>query len=184
VGRAWSPRAVAATATSGVSVAVTPDIAAGDPSLRHITVADPDTAEEVLLNLARNGTANHLETVVRAVRRRRTPPSDLAARRSLSWQWDQDGSLILRARLTPDDGAALIAAIEALIPPGTPNAHPVPPSPEDLEQRAREQEPGPAADRLAARRVDALLSLVNGHTHTDTGSGSGRLRWWSGGMGR
>jgi hypothetical protein len=148
------------------------DIAAGDPELRHLTVADPDTAEEILLSLARNGTANHLETVVRAVRRRRTPPSDVAARRSLSWQWDQDGSLILRARLTSDDGAAFIAAIDALVPPGTPNAHPVPPSPEDLGQRAREQEPGPAADRVAARRVDALLALVNGHTDTDTGTGS------------
>jgi hypothetical protein len=159
------------------------DLAAGDPELRHITVADPDTAEEVLLSLARNGTAGHLETVVRAVRRRGTPPSDLAARRSLSWQWDQDGSLILRGRLTPDVGAALIAAIEALVPPPTPNTHPVQPSPEDLEQRAREQEPGPAVDRLAARRVDALLALVNGHTHTDTdtdtdtdtGSGSGAV---------
>jgi hypothetical protein len=57
----------------------------------------------------------------------------------------------------------------------------VQPSPEDLEQRAREQEPGPAADRLAARRMDALLALVNGHTHTDTdtdtdtGSGTGAV---------
>jgi hypothetical protein len=142
-------------------------LAAGDPELRH-TVADPDTAEEILLSLARNGTAGHLETVVRAVRRRHTPPDNHTARRSLSWQWDEDGSLILRARLTPDDGAALIASIEALVQPPTPINHPVPPTPDDLEQRAREQEPGPAADRLAARRADALLTLVNGHTESES----------------
>jgi hypothetical protein len=96
------------------------EITAGDSDLRHTTVADPATAEQVLLNVALHGTASHVETVVQAVRRRHTPPAHHAARRSLSWRWDDDGSLILRARLTPDQGATLIAAIEALIPPGSP----------------------------------------------------------------
>jgi hypothetical protein len=137
-------------------------IAAGGSELRHTTVADPETAERVLLNLALHGTASHVETVVRAVRRRHTPPENLAARRSLSWHWDEDGSLILRGRLTPDTGAALIAAIEALLPARDPITHPAPAPPEDLDERAREQEPGPAVDRVAARRADALLTLVNG----------------------
>jgi hypothetical protein len=145
------------------------EIAAGTSEWRHTTVADPATAEQVLLNVALHGTASHVETVVRAVRRRHTPPEDLAARRSLSWQWDEDGSLILRARLTPDAGAALIAAIEALVPPGSPVAHPVPPSPHDLHERALEQKPGPATDRVAARRADALLVLVNGHADGESG---------------
>jgi hypothetical protein len=138
------------------------EIAAGTSQLRHTVVADPATAEQVLLSVALHGTASHVETVVRAVRRRYTRPEDLTARRALSWQWDEDGSLVLRARLTSDQGATLIAAIEALVPPGSPNAHPVPASPEDLQERAREQEPGPAADRVAARRADALLALVTG----------------------
>jgi hypothetical protein len=95
------------------------EIAAGTSELRHTTVADPDTAEQVLLNVALHGTASHVETVVRAVRRRHTPPEDLAARRSLSWRWDEDGSLVLRGRFTPEDGAALVAAIEALLPAGS-----------------------------------------------------------------
>jgi hypothetical protein len=137
-------------------------IAAGTSELRHTTVADAATAEQVLLNLALCGTASHVETVVRAVRRRHTPPADTTARRSLTWHWDDDGSLILRGRLTPDSGAALIAAIDALMPAHTPITHPVPPSPDDLDERAREQEPGPAEDRVAARRADALLTLVRG----------------------
>jgi hypothetical protein len=137
------------------------EIAAGTTDLPHTTVADPDTAEQVLLNLALCGTANHVETIVRAVRHRHTPPENTAARRSLSWYWEEDGSLILRGRLTPDAGAAFIAAIEGLVPPGTPVSHPVPPAPDDLDERALEQEPGPAVDRVAARRADALLTLIN-----------------------
>jgi hypothetical protein len=167
------------------------EIAAGTSDLRHTTVADPATAEQVLLNVALHGTAGHVETVVRAVRRRHAPPENMAARRSLSWQWDEDGCLVLRARLTPDQGAALVASIEALVPPGSPVAHPVPPAPEDLDQRAREQEPGPAADRVAARRADALLALVRRGpeseetvergtaqviVHVDVSSGAARLQ--------
>jgi uncharacterized protein DUF222/HNH endonuclease len=142
-------------------------IAAGESELRHTTVADPQTAEQVLLNLALSGTAGHVETVVRAVRRRHTPPADTAARRSLSWHWDSDGSLVVRARFTPDQGAVVIAAIEALVPPRTPVAHPVPPPPDDLDQLAREQAPGPAVDRVAARRADALHALIEAGVHAE-----------------
>ncbi|MHA6629776.1 DUF222 domain-containing protein [Pseudonocardia sichuanensis] len=137
-------------------------IAAGEPQLRHLTVADATTAEQLLLNLALSGTASHVETIVTAVRRRHTPPADTAAHRSLTWHWDNDGSLVLRGRFTPDAGAALIAAIEAQTPaPTSTTPTPTPtPSPPDLKQRAIEQEPGPATDRVAARRADALLALA------------------------
>ncbi|MGH8964231.1 MAG: DUF222 domain-containing protein, partial [Actinomycetes bacterium] len=134
------------------------EIAAGESDLRHTTVADPATAERVLLNVALCGTASHVETVVRAVRRRHTPPEDTTARRSLTWRWDDEGSLHVRAQLTPDDGAEFIAAIGTLIPPRTPIRPSIEPAPQDLDQRAREQEPGPATDRTEARRADALLA--------------------------
>jgi uncharacterized protein DUF222/HNH endonuclease len=137
------------------------DIDAGKSDLRHTTVADPAAAEQILLNLLLSGTASHVETIVRAVRRRHTPPGGTAARRSLTWQWDEDGSLIVRGRFTPEQGAALIAAIDAQMPPPTPINHPVPAPPDDLDDRAREQEPGPAVDRRAARRADALLTVIN-----------------------
>jgi Domain of unknown function (DUF222) len=141
---------------------VAAEIAAGTSEWRHTTVADPETAERVLLNLGLSGTASHVETIVRAVRRRHTPPDNTATRRSLTWHWDDDGSLVVRARFTPDAGAALIAAVEALIPARAPVRHPVPPAPDDLDEQAREQEPGPAVDRVEARRADALLALVTG----------------------
>jgi hypothetical protein len=88
-------------------------IAAGTSDLRHTTVADPDTAEQVLLNLALCGTASHVETIVRAVRRRHTPPENTAARRSLTWHWDEDGSFCIHGRLAPEDGAVVLRALEA-----------------------------------------------------------------------
>ncbi|MHA6622148.1 HNH endonuclease signature motif containing protein [Pseudonocardia sp. DLS-67] len=145
------------------------DIAAGEPQWRHTTVADPDTAEQVLLNVALCGTASHIETVVKAIRRRHTPPEDTTARRSLTWRWDEDGSLVARIRFTPEDGATFIAAIDAQVPARTPIRHPVEPSPEELDERAREQEPGPAVDRMEARRADALLTLITGHATDEDG---------------
>jgi Domain of unknown function (DUF222)/HNH endonuclease len=45
--------------------------------------------------------------------------------------------------------------------------HPVPTPPEDWPERALEQHPGPATDRIAARRADALLTIVTGETTRD-----------------
>ncbi|TQM44302.1 HNH endonuclease signature motif containing protein [Pseudonocardia cypriaca] len=160
-GRVSYSKVRAITRITGSDTATLTRIAAAASDLHHTSVTDPATAEQVLLNIALHGTASHVERVVRAVRRRHTPPEDLAARRSLTWHWDEDGSLILRARLTPDAGAALIATIDALVPTRTPSSQPVPAPAEDLDQRAREHEPGPAVDRVAARRADALLALVS-----------------------
>lgn len=120
----------------------------------------PD-AERTLLALALAGTASHVETVVRATRRQQADPARLSARRSLSWRWADDGSLVISVRLAPADGAALIAAIDAAAAPApAPVRHPVPPSPPGWRERAESEYPGKAVDRLAARRADALLSLV------------------------
>ncbi|MGH3587024.1 MAG: DUF222 domain-containing protein [Pseudonocardia sp.] len=145
------------------------ELAAGVSDEKYTTVADTETAERVLLNIALSGTASHLESVVRAVRRQHTPPGRAAARRSLSWQWDDDGSLVVKARLTPEEGASLIAEIDALVPARAPITHPADQPPEDLDERATEQEPGPATDRLAARRADALLALVHGSADEESG---------------
>lgn len=86
----------------------------------------------------------------------------------MSWQWAEDGSLVLRGRFAPAEGAALIAAIEALIP-REPVGHPVPPAPPDRQQAAPGQPPGAVADRVGARRADALLELVAGHDRATDG---------------
>lgn len=119
-----------------------------------------DAAEQVLLDLALAGTASHVETVVRATRRAQADPNRAAALRALSWHHADDGSLILRGRFTPDEGAQLVAAIEALVTPRQPVSHPVPAAPEGWQHTGREQAPGAVDDRIAARRADALIALV------------------------
>ncbi|HLS77140.1 MAG TPA: DUF222 domain-containing protein [Nocardia sp.] len=145
-------------------VRIVAQLAAGTSGIRNATVTDPETAERILLAIARHGTAGHLETLIRAARQLVAPPEDLAARRSVTWRWADDGTFELRARLTPEQGAPLIAAIESQVPKRTPTAPDPEPVPADLVERAREQEPGLIADGVAARRADALLALVTGHT--------------------
>jgi hypothetical protein len=93
--------------------AVTAAFAAGELSyskVRALTrVAEPET-EDALLEMARTGTASHLERIVRAYRRALGHEEVDQANRmhevlSLQWQHDDDGTFVLRARLTPEQGA-------------------------------------------------------------------------------
>ncbi|MGM0721614.1 MAG: DUF222 domain-containing protein [Actinomycetota bacterium] len=170
------------TGSRSVAVAAPEPLGDTEPDYPPLVAAGPD-AEQVLLDLALGGTASHVETVVRAVRRRCAPPRDVAARRGVSWHHDVDGSLVVRARLTPEDGALLVAAIEAGVATArpAPAGHTAPPGDEDTDdpaaregrrsgwdgpdpheqaRRTEEQTPGAVVDTLAARRADALLDLV------------------------
>jgi hypothetical protein len=128
----------------------------------------PAETEETLLKLALAGTASHVETVVRALRRRQAQPWAAAVQRCVSWHWAEDGSLVLRGRLTPVDGAVLIAAVDALVPARHLVAHPVPSPPDGWRARSADEAPGAVADRLGTRRADALLALATGTAITGT----------------
>jgi uncharacterized protein DUF222/HNH endonuclease len=70
--------------------------------------------EKELLTLARQLTAAQLERAVREYRRVTTEEAaavHVAA--YLDWYWDDDGSLVLRGRLAPEDGAVLVQALDA-----------------------------------------------------------------------
>lgn len=85
--------------------------------VRAITrVATPGTEAE-LLELALSGTAAHVERVVALARATGTHPAAVAATRAVRWNWDEDGSLQLRARLSPEAGALVLAALEAFLTP-------------------------------------------------------------------
>jgi 5-methylcytosine-specific restriction endonuclease McrA len=109
---------------------------------RAITrVATPDT-EERLLAVARGGTAQHVERIVRAWRAvdRKAEVQETAERhraRALHVYQDEDGMVIVRGRLEPEAGAVLIQALAAArdtlhqrrradVPAGTPGPADVP----------------------------------------------------------
>jgi uncharacterized protein DUF222/HNH endonuclease len=115
--------------------------------VRAITrVATPEN-EETLVELARHGTASHLERIVRAYRRvlGANNPDEVKERhqaRYARWHWDDDGSLVLSARLDPEAGAVMRAAIEAMA--------------KELESGSAE----PLRDEPEVRMADALAAVA------------------------
>jgi len=80
-------------------------------------IADTDN-EAKLLDLARHATAAQVEKLVRAYRRvGRLEESERAtaqhASRELTYYYDDDGSLVIRARLPADEGAVVLQALNA-----------------------------------------------------------------------
>ncbi|MEK6271100.1 MAG: DUF222 domain-containing protein [Actinomycetota bacterium] len=74
-------------------------------------VAEPDS-EADLLDLARHATATQLERMLRAFRRVSRDEAQAAyENRYLTWYWDEDGSLCLRARLPAEEGALVLEAL-------------------------------------------------------------------------
>ncbi len=151
--------------------------------VRAISRVATAESEQPLLDLALAGTASHVERVVRAVRQERAVPTEVEARRGLDWQWDDDGSLVLRGRFTAEQGTLLLAAIEHTTTraqcsaerrdagaPGGSAADQSGPAglggfaAEAGEPRAAPGCPGRTrpSEALASRRADALIALVTG----------------------
>ena len=89
-------------------------------------VARPET-EPTLLEMARYATTSQLEEIVRTYRKvtgreELRDANDRHDGRFARWHWDEDGSLVFHARLSPEDGAVVLAALEAgkaaVEPPG------------------------------------------------------------------
>jgi len=117
-------------------------------------IANSDN-EAKLLCLARYATAAHLEKLARAYRRvGRLEACERAtaqhATRELTCYYDDDGSLVIRARLPPDEGAVVLQALNA---------------PMDAQARETESDDVTAVtsqvqDGFAQRRADALTTMA------------------------
>jgi hypothetical protein len=112
-------------------------------------VAEPDT-EESLLEFALAATASQTERLVRQWRRAdAADTATLSLKRQFEHWWDDDGMLVLRVRLEPDQGAHLLTAIDSL-----------------AERAARR-------DRAEARRRAAADTPVTVGTAGDVPTGDG-----------
>ncbi|MEX2334483.1 MAG: DUF222 domain-containing protein, partial [Pseudohongiella sp.] len=92
--------------------------------VRAMTRSATPHNESYLLNIARHGTAHHMEMLVRKYQRTqrleqsqaKNTDGDAAAAqfagRELHWHYDDDGMLVIRGRLTPEDGAMFIKALD------------------------------------------------------------------------
>jgi hypothetical protein len=119
--------------------------------VRALTRVATPSSEESLLELAGALTASQLERALRAFHRIATDE----ARRAhdlefVSYHFEDDGSLYLRARLPAEDGTLLVKALEA--------------ARERVHERRRDEragaEPASAVEPPRSARVEALLELA------------------------
>ena len=86
--------------------------------VRALTRFATAETEQGLIEMARTATASQLERIARAVPPPPGDDSDGAERRRqdrryVRWTWDDEGELVLKARLSSDEGAVVIQALEA-----------------------------------------------------------------------
>ena len=127
--------------------------------VRAITrVATPDNENDLLM-IARHGTTAHVERLVRnyrKVKRLEALEKDNVrhAKRELSWYFDDDGSLVLRGRFTPEQGAVITKALESIMD-------------KDFKQHVPaatfNDQTQPESEPIACRRADALVQMAEGH---------------------
>ena len=83
--------------------------------VRALTRIAEAESEEDLLELALGMTAAQLERAVRAYRRVTTGEAVAVQEQAhLDWYWDEDGSLVVRGRLAPEDGAVFLQGLDAV----------------------------------------------------------------------
>jgi hypothetical protein len=125
----------------------------------------PETESE-LVEVAGNATASQFERIAHGYRQAAPHLAEVNARharRFLDYRYDDDGSLVVRGRLSPEDGAALLAALEAYR-----NDQPAPspgdgvrdgagPEPAEPAEQCS-AEPSHAQDRAAAGRAPIELA--------------------------
>ena len=122
-------------------------------------VAEPDSEEE-LLELAFHMTASQLERAVRAYRFvTAAEANDLQSVAYVGYTWEDDGSLTLRARLAPEDGALVLRALEA--------------ARDRLQEREWEDESGSAEPRrpTSAEAFVAMADMSLGGGRSDRSGG-------------
>lgn len=146
--------------------------------VRAMTRVATPANESVLVNVARHGTASHVEKLVRKYRwTQRRDAGELAqqqhAQREVTYFFDANGELVLHARLPPELGAivrkALDEAVEALRELPAPNS--------DVSAETSMHTEKPTA---AARRADALAHIATSFLAVrgdETGAGSSADRY-------
>ena len=123
-------------------------------------VATPDN-EDMLLNIARHGTAQHVERFVaqyRRVEKLQQPgyAEELHERREVTHYYDSDGCLVIKARLPAEQGELVVKALERAM---------------EQEEAGREDE-SEERDPIAARRADALCEVAETYLNHPGNAGS------------
>ena len=145
--------------------AISHAFAAGELSLdkvREITRVATAADEDVWLELARAASGAQLVRICREVRRamQADDPDLHVATRGLWWHWDDDGTLRLRAVLPPEEGALVLAAVDAVREQMRKHTA-AERYPTVTQGPAATAAPDPAWDPIAALGADALVAICS-----------------------
>ena len=121
--------------------------------VRAMTRSATPENEQMLLQVALHGTAQHVEQLVRKYRRTESLTDNRRAEsqydaRELTCYFDDDGMLVLHGRMTPEDGAVFMKAVESMVAAQNPSV---------LADEETENLP---EKTFPQKRVDALLALA------------------------
>jgi hypothetical protein len=109
--------------------------------------------EAELVDLALTATAAQLERIVRGYQKANDTALRSYERRRHRWHWDEDGMLIVRARLMPEEGATYLAALRSAQAAAT---TPVDNTPDEKASASRRPDPNGTAE------ADALVMMAAG----------------------
>jgi hypothetical protein len=128
--------------------------------VRAITRVANETNEEYLLMVATHGTAHHVERLVSQYRRAKKLEDaefarDMHAQREVTYYYDHDGCLVMKARIPAAQGELIVKALEMAI------------DEQDVTAETSE-DPEP----IAARRADALCEIAEAYMNNAENSGS------------
>ena len=134
-------------------------------------VATPEN-EDDLLNIARHGTAAHVDRLVSQFRKvKRIEALEFENQRhelrEMNWHIDDDGSYVIKARLTPEQGERVIKAVEAAMDEHFNERQDAPAEESTASLEYRVSEP------VAQCRADALARVAEGFLGNAAGTNGG-----------
>jgi hypothetical protein len=130
--------------------------------VRAITRVATLDNEDYLLQIARHGTAAHVERLVRNYRKVNRiealeRDNQRHAMRQLDWYFDDDGSFVLKGRFTPEQGVMIKKVLESILDEDFQEQT-------DVSAETPVDEIKPHSEPISQRRADALLRMAQGYS--------------------
>jgi len=132
--------------------------------VRAMTRVATKKNEDYLLGIARYGTAAHVERLVRNYRKVKRNEAlwlenDRHAMRQLDWYFDDDDSLVLKGRFTPEQGMLIKKVLESIMDEDFLEQ-------KDVSAETPVDELKNQPEPISQRRADALVRMAQGYSST------------------
>ena len=139
--------------------------------VRAMTRVATEKNEDYLLGIARHGTAAHVERLVRNYRKvKRIEALELDnerhATRQLDWYFDDDDSLVLKGRFTPEQGMLVKQVLEMIMDEDFQEQ-------KDVSAETPVDELKPRSEPISQRRADALVRMAEAYLYKSGTANSG-----------